>query len=116
MRKSRLDEWRESAARVGADEALSFALSWYDGINLDVLQTMRADSRYLSDPELVAKRRERAYSFIPYADVHKFVEGPPSDADTEATEEDEEAEDKGAAAESAPPEPSSGINNPAASS
>ncbi|XP_024310315.1 uncharacterized protein LOC112268638 [Brachypodium distachyon] len=33
----RLNEWRESAAHVGADEALSFVLSWYDGINLDVL-------------------------------------------------------------------------------
>ncbi|XP_010229594.1 MAP7 domain-containing protein 1-like [Brachypodium distachyon] len=60
----RFSDWRESTARIGANEALSFVLSWYDGINLDVLQSMRADSRYLMDPELVAKRKEQAYSFI----------------------------------------------------
>lgn len=42
--ESQLSDWRESAARIGADEALSFVLSWYDGINLDVLQSMRAGS------------------------------------------------------------------------
>lgn len=113
---SRLNEWRESAARVGADEALSFVLSWYDGINLDVLQTMRADSPHLSDPELVAKRKERAYSLIQYADVHKFVKGPISEAKAEMTDGEEEAEDEETAVESASPEPSSGTNNLAASS
>ena len=52
----RLNEWRESAARVGADEALSFVLSWYEGINLDVLHTMRLGSKYMTDPELIKKR------------------------------------------------------------
>ena len=35
--EDRLNEWRKSSAGVGADEALSFVLSWYEGINLDVL-------------------------------------------------------------------------------
>ncbi|XP_010236352.1 neurofilament light polypeptide-like [Brachypodium distachyon] len=118
--KDRLNDWRESAARVGADEALSFVLSWYDGINLDVLQSMRAGSPYLSDPELIAKRKERAYSFIQYADVHKFVEGPTSEAEAEMADEDEEeAVDEEIVVESASTAtdaPSSGANNPSISS
>ncbi|XP_010236719.1 uncharacterized protein LOC104584227 [Brachypodium distachyon] len=87
--EDRLNEWRESAAHVGADEALSFVLSWYDDINLDVLQSMRVGSPFLSDPELIAKQQERAYSFIQYADLHKFVEGPISEADAEMAEEED---------------------------
>ena len=51
--EARLRERRVSAARAGADEALTFVLSWYEGINLDVLQTMRVDSKWMTDPELV---------------------------------------------------------------
>lgn len=117
--ESWLSDWRESAERIGADEALLFVLSWYDGINLDVLQSMRVGSPYLTDPELVAKRKERAYSFIQYADVHTFVEGPPSDAEAEMTNGGEEAADEEAAVESASTAtdaPSSGANNPSVSS
>jgi hypothetical protein len=38
---NRLDIWRESAARAGAEQALEFALSWYPGINLDQLKNLR---------------------------------------------------------------------------
>lgn len=86
--EDRLIEWRESAARVGADEAMSFVLSWYEGINLDVLQKMRLNSKWTTDPDLVKRRQERAYSFIPYADIHKFVEAP-----DESENDDEDAED-----------------------
>ena len=79
--EERLCEWRESAARVGADEALSFVLSWYEDIELDVLQTMRAGSPYTTDPELIKKRQERAYSFVQYGEIHQFVEGPPAEAE-----------------------------------
>lgn len=80
---------------------------------------MLVGSPYLTDPELVAKRKERAYSFIQYADVHTFVEGPPSDAEAEMTNEGEEAADEEAAVESASivsDAPSSGANNPSVSS
>ena len=43
--EQRLREWRASAARIGADEAMIYALSWYEGINLDALQSMRAGSK-----------------------------------------------------------------------
>jgi len=84
-----LNEWRESAARVGADEALSFVLSWYEDITLESLQTMRVNGKYVTDPELIKKRQERAYSFIPYANIHTFC------ADPNAPESDAEEEDGG---------------------
>ncbi|XP_014752055.1 uncharacterized protein LOC106865772 [Brachypodium distachyon] len=114
--EDRLSEWQESAARVGADEALSFVLSWYDGINLDMLQSMRVGSPFFSNPELIAKRQERAYSFIQYVGVHSFVESPRSDPDEEAAEEEEEEVDEEIMAESPPAEidaPSTGTNDPA---
>ena len=35
--QDRLIEWRESATRVGADEALTYVLSWYETIDLGKL-------------------------------------------------------------------------------
>jgi hypothetical protein len=52
-RGDHLDEWRASAARARADEALSFVLSWYEGIDLDVLKTMRIGSKWTLEPELI---------------------------------------------------------------
>ena len=93
--EDRLDEWRESAGRAGADIALQFVLSWYEGINLEVLQTMRTNGKYSTDPDLIKKRKEMAYSFINYADLHLFCEpleeetGADGDADTEASDAEE---------------------------
>jgi hypothetical protein len=38
---NRLDIWKESAARAGAEQALEFVLSWYPGVNLDQLENLR---------------------------------------------------------------------------
>jgi hypothetical protein len=35
---NRVDVWKESATRAGAEHALSFVLSWYHGISLDQLE------------------------------------------------------------------------------
>jgi hypothetical protein len=35
-----LREWRDSGARVGADEALSYFLSWYEKADLETLRTV----------------------------------------------------------------------------
>ena len=93
----RLNEWRESAARVGVNEALSFVLSWYEGIKLETLQSMHTGSKWTTDPELIKRRQATAYSFIPYANVHAFVEGP--DEGEENEEEDEEQVDADTAAD-----------------
>jgi hypothetical protein len=71
-----LDEWQEAAARAGADEALSFILSWYEGINLDTIKAMRSGSKWTTDPELIKKRQEMAYAIAQYAEIHKFIPDP----------------------------------------
>ena len=66
-------------------------LSWYEGINLETLRSMRIGSKWITDPDLIKKRQETAYSFVPYANIHSFVEDP--NADTDADEEGEEEND-----------------------
>src|SRR4051812_3279909 len=70
LTEDRLDQWRESTGRALADKALSFVLSWYEDINLDVLQHMRAEGKWFHEPELIKKRQERAYAMVEYARVH----------------------------------------------
>jgi hypothetical protein len=47
-------EWRHSAARAGADTALRFACSWYEGQDLDALHNMRSDAPTNIDPAKAA--------------------------------------------------------------
>ena len=74
-----------------------YVLSWYENINLDALQSVRAGSKWTTDPELIRRRQERAHSFIRYAPIHSYVEGPVySDDEVEedmGTDEDEGEED-----------------------
>ena len=39
--ETRIREWRSSAARAGADQALTFVLSWYEAIDLNALKSLR---------------------------------------------------------------------------
>ena len=97
--EERLDEWRESAGRAGADEVLSFVLSWYEDINLSAVQTLRADSKWILDPEYIRRRQECAYTLAQYASVHSFHADPfakdkaeeESEKETDADIEEEEA-------------------------
>ena len=73
--EERMDDWRSSAARVRADEALMYVMSWYEGLNLDALKTLRDGSKWLTDPDHVQRRQELAHSMIQYAPVHSFVAG-----------------------------------------
>jgi superfamily I DNA/RNA helicase len=92
--EDQLNEWRESAARAGADEALAFVLSWYEGIKLETLQSMRTGSKWTTDPELIQQLKERAHSFVQYADIHNFIADLNEPADEGEDDEDEEnAED-----------------------
>ena len=111
--EERMDDWRSSAARVGADEALMYVLSWCEGINLDMLKTLRDGSKWITDPELVRRRQELAHSLIQYAPVHSFVAGervPQAEeipVDGEGEEEDEEAGNEEIEADT-PPESATG--------
>jgi hypothetical protein len=41
LASNRIDVWKESAARAGTEQALEFVLSWYPGVNLDQLESLR---------------------------------------------------------------------------
>jgi hypothetical protein len=116
LAKVRLGEWRDSGARVGADEALTYFLSWYEKADLETLRTVREGSIWTTDPEHIKRRRELAHSYVDYANTDKFVrdirepekkddagtsvaaEGSDSSQDEEETEEaDTDAPEQGSA-------------------
>jgi hypothetical protein len=73
LAKIRLREWRDSGAGVGADEALSYFLSWYEKADLETLRTVREGSIWTTDPEYIRRRQELAHSYVDYADTDAFV-------------------------------------------
>jgi hypothetical protein len=73
LSKVRLREWRDSGARVGADEALTYFLSWYEKADLETLRTVREGSVWATDPEHIQRRQELAHSYVDYADTDAFV-------------------------------------------
>ena len=89
---TRLCEWRESAARAAADEALMVVLSWYEALDLKLFQSYRSNGKFIADPAWVEKRKELAYSFVETANIHQWTEGP-SFLGTAAAAEEEGAEE-----------------------
>jgi hypothetical protein len=84
-----VEEWRASAARAGAEMALSFMLSWYDEIQLGQLETRRARA-ILPAAEL----RARACVIASYADTEEFIADPDTAAGAGGGKDwDENAED-----------------------
>jgi hypothetical protein len=73
LAKVRLRKWQDSGVRVGADEALTYFLSWYEKTDLETLRTMREGSIWTMDPEHIRLRRELAHSYVDYADTDAFV-------------------------------------------
>jgi hypothetical protein len=73
LSKVRLREWRDFSARVGADEALTYFLSWYEKVDLETLRTVREGSIWTTDPEHIRRRQELAHSYVDYADTEAFV-------------------------------------------
>jgi hypothetical protein len=102
LSKVHLTQWRDSSARVGADEALTYFLSWYEKADLETLHTMSEGYIWTTDPEHIRRRQELAHSYVDYADTEAFVRDihePEKEADAEDTEgsdssqDEEEAED-----------------------
>jgi hypothetical protein len=73
LAKVRLREWRDSSAWVGADEALTYFLSWYEKADLEALRTVREGSIWTTDPEHIRHWWELAHSYVDYADIDAFV-------------------------------------------
>ena len=92
--EDRLRAWRHSSARAGSDEALGWALSWYEGMDLDLLVQRRSGSRWTSDAEHIQRRQERAFEIAKYAETRYYIEGdevslPDEDEEVAVVEEEE---------------------------
>jgi hypothetical protein len=91
---SQMELYCTSAARAGADDALSTVLSWYEGIDVEKLKGLRAGSKWLTNEDLVKKRKALAIDVASYTDINElFID--PSEPIKEATpDEDEEQVDE----------------------
>ena len=69
--EARLSEWRDSAGRIGIFKALQIVLSWYEGINLDGLGSIRANSKYYMDDAAKKRLKEAACKLLDFTDVHR---------------------------------------------
>jgi hypothetical protein len=111
LSKVRVGEWRDSGARVGADEALTYFLSWYEKADLETLLSVHEGSAWTTDPELIWHCQELAHSYVDYAHTKVFVRDirePEKKDDTDdaegsdSSQDEEETEDVGHAGAKAP--------------
>ena len=65
----RLQLWRSSSARAGADAALMLIMSWHEDIKLGQIQTLREDGAWNTKPELIAIREKAANYMAKYANT-----------------------------------------------
>jgi hypothetical protein len=106
-----LREWRDSGAWVGADEALTYFLSWYEKVDLETLRSVREGSIWTTDPEFIRRRKELVHNYVDYADTEVFIRDihePEKKDDAEdaegsdSSQYEEETEDAGNAGAEAP--------------
>jgi hypothetical protein len=111
LSKVRLREWRDSDAWVGADEALTYFLSWYEKVDLETLRSVREGSAWTIDPEFIRHRQELAHSYVDYADTEVFIRDirelekkhDVEDAEgSDSSQDEEETKDAGNAGAEAP--------------
>jgi hypothetical protein len=72
----RLLDWKDFAARAGADMALSFMLSWYEEVNLDQLESHRAGVEDNLSVEAKTRWLAGAYAIADFVDKGTFVNDP----------------------------------------
>jgi hypothetical protein len=107
---NRVDVWKESAARAGAEQALEFVLSWYLGVSLDQLENLREGGSAGLDK---AKLRQRACAIAECTETDVLFDAGDSDEsldgmdfeDLSSTEEPQKAPED-PADNSIPPSPS----------
>jgi hypothetical protein len=87
---------------VGADEALTYFLSWYKKVDLETLRSVRKGSMWTTDPELIRRHQELVHSYVDFANTEAFVRDirkPEKKDDAEdvegsdSSQDEEEAED-----------------------
>jgi hypothetical protein len=111
LARVRIGEWQDSGTRVGADEALTYFLSWYEKADLETLRSVREGSAWTTDPELIRCHQELAHSYVDYANTEVFVrdirepkkkDGAEDAEGSDSSKDEEEAEDAGNADVEAP--------------
>jgi hypothetical protein len=56
LSKVHLREWWDPSAWVGANEALTYFLSWYEKVDLETLCSIHEGSTWTTDPEFIQRR------------------------------------------------------------
>jgi hypothetical protein len=111
LSKLHLRELQDSGRWVGADEALTYFLSWYEKVDLETLRSVREGSVWTTDPEFIWHRKELAHSYVDYADTEVFIRDirePKKKDDAEdakgsdSSQDEKETEDAGNAGAEAP--------------
>ena len=92
--KERLQLWRSSSARAGADAALMLIMSWHEDIKLGQIQTLREGGAWNTKPDLIAIREQAANFMAKYASTSEL------DLEAEAYSDAEEAASESDAADS----------------
>jgi hypothetical protein len=111
LSKVHLREWRDSGARVGADEALTYLPSWYEKVDLETLRSVREGSVWTTDLEFVWRRQELAHSYVDYADTEAFIQDirePEKKDDAEDAEGSNSSQDEEEAEDAEPEAPEQG--------
>ena len=87
-------EWHDSAGRVGIYIALQVLLSWYEGIELESLRSIRAESKYYTDPAAKKELEKRTCTLLQFAGVHQFFEdvNEPDESEEDDSEDDEDSD------------------------
>jgi hypothetical protein len=102
---------------VGADEALTYFLSWYEKVDLETLRSMHEGSASTTDSEFIQRHQELAHNYVDYADTEAFVRDihePEKKDDAEdaegsdSSQDEEEAEDADTEAPEQGPAPAGG--------
>ena len=86
---TRLQQWRSSSARAGADAALLFIMSWYELIDLAKVRSFREGSPWATDPTRIKIREEAANFMAEFARTKHLDLEAPVYSDGEETEEEE---------------------------
>jgi hypothetical protein len=80
---NRVDVWKESAPRAGVKQALSFVLSWYQGVNLDQLKHLREGGMVGLDE---AKLHQHACTIAECANTNEFFDAGDDDESLDSVE------------------------------
>ena len=99
----RLHAGKRSGVQAGADQVLTHVLSWYEGLDLDVIQRLRTISPWCTDPAKIQRRQEVAHRVAFWSNIGVFTTSLIT-SDSESDYEDDGETDETGDAEAEIPE------------